>query len=401
MPEDGFAPLIVTVIIIVVLSLLTLGFVALVNNSKENALTAQLNNDAYYAAESGVNDALEAIANGYSQSKNSCPPLPAGSPQAGAQYLENNIINTSTNNLDYYPCLLINFTPSTLVYSNVGSTNPTVALLTTVSQDDPSVPAYPTDLVFSWEPSAESGISYPYAFAHGSLRCSPTINGPCLPPADSWKAVVGATTKQIAGILRVALTPLQSGSLSYIKDTSTTYTSFLYPLSGTGAVSTDTTLDTNSPGSTVGSNSGWVASGNCSNANPDNNPDKCTVDIPIDPGPGSNPYYGFIMSMMSLYTSSQVTIEAFQHGTQLLFSNAQTMIDSTGSDHGVLKRIQVRIPTVNDTGFAGYGAESTNSICKDMFSYPANPNTGNAGQAGSPCLGTLPAPYDDASNNGF
>ncbi|MGH7234477.1 MAG: PilX N-terminal domain-containing pilus assembly protein, partial [Candidatus Saccharimonadales bacterium] len=67
--EEGFAPIIVSIIIVIVLSLLTVGFVTLANNSAQNALNRQLSNNAYYAADSGVNDAIAAITHGYLKAK--------------------------------------------------------------------------------------------------------------------------------------------------------------------------------------------------------------------------------------------------------------------------------------------------------------------------------------------
>ena len=67
--DNGFAPLIITIIVVIILSLLTVGFVSLIRNNQKNALNQQLNNDAYYAAETGVNDAIKAIDSGYTSSK--------------------------------------------------------------------------------------------------------------------------------------------------------------------------------------------------------------------------------------------------------------------------------------------------------------------------------------------
>lgn len=362
--ESGFAPIIVSIIIVVVLSLLTLGFVTLANNSAKNALNRQLSNNAYYAADSGINDAIQAIASGtYNKAKNFC------GPDTTNPFLRNNHINGSQ---DYYSCLLINPTPATLQYSSVSSSQPVVALISTINSiGAPTNPAY---IILSWEPSAQVEVA-PYVFAPSSYfpvcNLSANINGACLPNAAGWTSF----GKPITGILRLALTPLQNrGPLP--SDTSSTYTAFLYPQSGNGSATMAPSYSVN----TIGPNSGLEVSGNCSVLTIQ--PDDCNVEIPI----GSANTNGFIMSLSSLYTNSRVTIEAFDNsGAPLLFRNSQVMIDSTGYDHGVQRRIQVRISSLNYNGFPSYDIASSNSVCKDLQAYPGNDATGNPGNAASIC----------------
>lgn len=363
--EEGFAPIIVSIIIVIVLSLITLGFVSLANNSAKNALNRQLSNNAYYAADSGINDAIKAIASGsYTGTKQTCGPV------VGNPYLGNNQINGPQ---DYYSCLLINPSPATLQYSSVSSNQPIVALLSTVNSSGAAT--NPSYFIFSWEPSAQVEAS-PYVFAPASYfpNCTIVSNiyGACLPAAANW---IDSSKKPITGILRLSLTPLQDRN-TLPSDTSSTYTAFLYPQSGSGSVNSAPSYSSN----TIGPNSGLEVSGNCNSVS--TQPDNCTVEIPVS----SSATNGYIMSMRSLYTNSRVTIEAFDsQGNPLLFNNGQTMIDSTGFDHGVKRRIQVRISSLNYNGFPGYDIASSNSICKDLQAYPANNATGNPGNAISIC----------------
>lgn len=367
--EDGFAPIIVSIIIVVVLSLLTLGFVTLANNNAQNALNRQLSNDAYYAADSGINDAVQAITHGYLVAKDKCGTNGIDTSEQGYQYLENNQVNGSQV---YYSCLLINPTPATLQYSSVGTNQPTVAIISTVNSN--GTPVNPTNFEFSWEPASQVESS-PYAFAppisyFPQCNLGPNIYGACLPTATAWQNI----GKPITGILRLALTPLQNGG-PLPSNTTQTYTAFLYPQKGNGGVNYAAPYS----GTTIGPSSGLSVSGNCNNAS--TQPDTCNVNVPVG---GSNAN-GFIMSLLSMYTDSRVTIQAFSNGASLLFRNAQVMIDSTGNDHGVQRRIQVRISSINDNGFPAYDIASSNTICKDLQAYPANAATGNAGDALSIC----------------
>ncbi len=367
--EDGFAPIIVSIIIVIVLSLLTLSFVALANNSAKNALNRQLSNNAYYAADSGINDAIAAIGSGFHSAKTSCNPI------LSVPDLSNNQVNGPQ---DIYSCLLIDPTPSSLQYTTVTETQPTVALISTINPitNNPEAPAY---FIFSWEPSPQVE-SPPYVFAPTNYfpNCSAAsgIKGACLYPGSSWNI----SSRPITGILRTALTPIvSSGQLP--TNTSTTYTAFLYPQLGNGALSSINTAPPYSP-NTTGINGGVSVSGNCSSAS--TQPYECAVEIPIS-NAATN---GFILSMESLYTDSRVKIEAFDSlNNRLMFKNAQIMIDSTGNDHGVQRRIQVRISSINYTGFSAYDIASSSSFCKDLYAYPMNLATGNPGGAVSPNCG--------------
>ena len=127
---SGFAPLIVSIVIVTILSLFTVGFVLLMKNNTSNALNDQLNNGAFYAAESGVNDAIKALNNGYDQVKSSC------GPDSSNPYLSNNKVEN--NGQDYYSCLLINPTPLIVPGSAVlGSVVPTIFL----TKDTASIPS--------------------------------------------------------------------------------------------------------------------------------------------------------------------------------------------------------------------------------------------------------------------
>ena len=55
--EEGFASIVIALILIIVLSLLTIGFAQLARREQQTALSKQLANQAQYAAESGINDA--------------------------------------------------------------------------------------------------------------------------------------------------------------------------------------------------------------------------------------------------------------------------------------------------------------------------------------------------------
>jgi len=359
---SGFAPLIVSIVIVTILSLFTVGFVLLMKNNTSNALNDQLNNGAFYAAESGVNDAIQALDNGYGQIKSSCATDPSN------RYLRNNKIDSSGQ--DYYSCLLINPAPSNLQYSSVGTNSTTDTILTGF---DPSSGLTKIGyLEISWQAPQDMGI-----MTYNFPNCSPCKQ---FPRESQWPT-------DTPGILRILLTPMSNNGTTIPSNTSKSYTAFLYPgfsKDGTGSPDQAPVYSSN----TFGANSGEIVSGNCKN---NNQPEDCNVILDVKQAHTNS----FILSMRSIYDPTQVTITAYKHnpsGTTgssnniLDIKNAQTLIDSTGDDQGVLKRIQVRVPyLVKDFGMPSFSLQSRGTICSDLIAYPTNLSTGQPGSASSSC----------------
>lgn len=202
-------------------------------------------------------------------------------------------------------------------------------------------------------------------------------SGPCFPPESQWNN----GGKPIAGVLRVALTPLANGKGAPLpSDTTNTYTAFMYPMGGNGNTATPSSFT-----SSLGTAGGEVVSGNCSTTSTLAGNCNVSIDTSGAQADGGTPA-GFLLSMESEYNPSRVTIQAYgSSGNLLEFKNAQAIIDSTGDDQGVLKRIEVRVPTTNMLGAPAFDDTSSGSLCKDISTYPYNHSTNTPGQTSSPC----------------
>ena len=124
--QAGMVAIMVTLILMIVISLIVLGFAQISRRNQRQALDRQLSTQAFYAAESGVNDATDAIKtaveNGVAvASKPDCAST------GGGFYSTNPVIDAGTN--VEYTCLTVDPTPDTLVYSNVGMKSTIVPLI--------------------------------------------------------------------------------------------------------------------------------------------------------------------------------------------------------------------------------------------------------------------------------
>jgi hypothetical protein len=76
------------------------------------------------------------------------------------------------------------------------------------------------------------------------------------------------------------------------------------------------------------------------------------------------------LKINSLYKHSNVTVTAFSGGTPVS-TDGQVLVDATGNANGVLRRIQVRLPTNSSNGIVPrYAIQSNGSLCKRFFVTP-------------------------------
>ena len=120
--ESGLVAIVVSMVIILVLSLIVLAFAKISQREQRQALDRQLNAQAFYAAEAGINDAREAL------KQNTLSPLDVDGnnckPSLGVAY---------NRDLDgenvRYTCLLIDTTPRTTEFNSISSGESKISLL--------------------------------------------------------------------------------------------------------------------------------------------------------------------------------------------------------------------------------------------------------------------------------
>jgi type II secretory pathway pseudopilin PulG len=308
----------VTLILMIVISLVVLGFAQISRRNQRQALDRQLSTQAFYAAETGVNDASQLIK----------AALESGSPVAskddcastgGGFYSSLNPVIDSSASVEY-TCLMVDPTPNSLVYSSIG-VNSTVVPLIASSGTISSVR-------FTWQ-SKDTGTT--------PADSCPTSPSGVFTRASSWNCGYG--------VLRLDLVPT-AGPLSMDGLRTSTMTTFAVPLrpgsSGTSSVSYTTGGGNNRLGVT------------CSNSN-------CSLTVNF-PSPSSQ-YY---MRVSSIYKDVSLQVAASDGGDPVGLQGAQAVVDATGKAQDVLRRIQVRVPLVPTSSnlLSDYAVQSTEAICK-------------------------------------
>ncbi len=307
--EHGLVSIIITMIIMIVLTLIVLSFAQISRREQRSALDRQLSTQAFYAAESGINDARDVL---QSWVKNndarlntdymddcaifSAPAngnLPLGSP-------------IGSNNNTSYTCLFVDPSPLSIVFTKSD-----------------------TQHVFPLERKGGGALNTVEIYWDDGSGGSDFSGCPLINRnPQTWPANCDAP------VLRVEL--VDNANLSANK------VFFLYP-----HATTSTSLS-------FSSGTGAAAQGNCNSGGPN----RCKVTINL---PGSK-YY---LRLKSIYTPAAITIEA--NGGTAELKGAQALIDATGRAADVLRRIQVRVQA-NDLGgdIPLYALEGTDKICKQF-----------------------------------
>lgn len=326
--EQGFASIVIALILIIVLALLTVGFAQLARREQKSALDKQLSTQAYYAAEAGVNDTIQRLPALQAQALAGTltPPdqcLPGGPVTVG-----------SSQNGVRYTCVLVNLKPPDIKYDTI----------------QPEAYRYITSSAVSASGGAAASITVNWGSDDGNNSLPGNTNAG-FTPADAWKQA-----KQPA-VLEFSLTPLNDLSRAGLANN--TMTVYLYPVrSGGGNVTYGTVSQANSP-------EGTVVAANCDPSNGATYPCQATISG-LTGGTGQ-----YLFRVVDHYDASNISINGKDALGKPVAFDGQTLIDATGQAHEVLKRIQVRRATKPSYDIPN-GALDSQSTCKHFTTDPVS-----------------------------
>lgn len=374
--QAGVAAILITMIMTIVISLLVLGYAQIASEENRESLDRQLSAQAFYASESGINDAISVINNNPTSTLLSKTQTCTTDPNPASPY---NVLFDSTkppNILDQasdvaYTCLLVNPTPSSLQY-NVGNTKALVVPIDISSG---------TGIQLSWQ---EAGVNENNPSTYGFTGCQ-TSSDTFPPSGSSWdpsESGSGTGLPCAAGVLRmdlVAAATVSSGR-SGLTNSNNVLTDFATPCNGPAPCTYFPTIDFPPTPSPPPAN-GIVTPVICYVGG---TPDACHINIT-----GLSPNTPYYLRLLAIYGTQSLGISAIGGGSSNpTFSDAQVVIDSTGKANFVLRRIQARVPLNQDQNLSSNALQSTSTICKQFSIIPtANGGTG------------IPQPGLDASSD--
>lgn len=312
--QAGLVAIVVTLMILVVITLITVTFSQIIRREQRQALDRQLNTQAFYAAESGINDAVEALNDGYRTPKDACGPLTGG---ADPLSLKDNQVDEAHDVA--YTCLTIDPEPLSLEFDDIDVSQSTVIPL---KPDNPI-----SSITVAWQ--AKDGVQ--------NYDCGALAIENSFPPDDPDNPPCGT------GLLRLEVVPAASLNRDVLVNGSRTL--FLIPAeSGVTEVPSYPT------------HSGEKVAVKCDA----DQPKVCQLKLNV---PSGDLYY---LRVKSLYKNSSLTVTAHEGSNQRRLRGVQAIVDSTGKASDVLRRVQVRVPLGESLVIPDYTLQSTDTICKRL-----------------------------------
>ncbi len=325
--QRGLVSFMITLIMMMVISLIVIGFTQVTNSNRREELDRELSMQAFYAAESGVN-----AATGIVRASLSAPTGVKAQTTCNDSTYPASATALSSSPSVGYTCLLVNPDVPSIV-TNANQQTSSVFPLDPVTST--GVATTPTQLTFTW--SAAQGTT---AWAAGCQTYGSFPNN-------------GGSYTCAFGLLRVDLMYGASGG-SAAALAANTVTLFMQPLAWGSHAQTITSFS--SPkGIIVG-------------ALYDSASKTYTATVSLAPAVQTTQYY---VRITTLYRDSpRIVVDGTNAGTDLSFANAQAIIDSTGKAQDVLRRIQVTVPLQQyDSNIPEGAVQSVAAVCKQFSTY--------------------------------
>ena len=356
--EQGMASILITMIMIIVITLIVIGYAQVTRRNSREALDNQLSTQAYYAAESGVNAAANYLSTNPSYSTNTMGDCKQFINTLGGS----GVLNSS--NGTQYTCLMVDPNPTSLNLSPLDVNSSTVLHL-----DDESGQDF-EQLNFHWAEQANSD----FPDTNPTNNCSSAANL-ALPENNVWNCPYG--------ILRIDLVDGTAADISNttLQNNETVTSLYLIPSYQSGGNYTNTISMSSSPAwQPVADNPTPNLNTACVGTPPDPaaanttcpvrvaHVAKCNVggcSVTLDIAGGKPEYYARVSMMYQGTSSLTVTAkDASQPLGSVEFTSGQAVVDSTGQSEDELRRIQVRVPLVSTWDSPAYGLQTSDSICK-------------------------------------
>lgn len=352
----GVVPLLTSIFLGVLLSIIAVAFIRLAISERRQATDDDLTTAAFYAAESGLEDARRAIKEFVLNASYTDTQL-NGDECTSATGTDSTLGGTTLD--ASYSCQLIDLTPESLV-AKPGAGNSHLFKLDAVNSGT-DVPASMNRIVVQWNDQDNDG----------ERNARPSADTANLDVGD-WTSSANNYPAQLRlNLFAVARSGVQ---FSHIRDAGESVTGFINPVNVAPTVHRLTVQDFDSE----------LLQGGC------NNPGSsftCSVEIDLsnDPAiPNSGQDYWLrdiptrytstawivYMEVQTLYQSDTVQVEVFNGSTQRSLQGAQARIDVTGQSGDSFRRIETFVPLEGSGELSlpdGLSVVGGDRICKDFF----------------------------------
>jgi Tfp pilus assembly protein PilX len=378
--EEGFVSLFSTVFFMLLVTVITLGFIQITATEQQQALNNDLTASALSSAQSGIEDGKRAVLKYYSltdptsratyytqmtsPAAANCDSI-TGS-QVGADIgisATGNVVNNSQINQSY-SCLTVNLnSPDFLAQSSAGKSQlvPLKAVGNNYQQVKVSWHLLSSGVGQDGDglPGATPGVA-PYYAA-----------GPLLYPAnDSSTLPIGWSELGYPAYLRVQLYGHpNSGSWGRNELNARSRSVLLVP--GQSGISSTTAINMGAADPNPGVFGDAELTPRTIQCDPTPNSNlgsyACTalLELPTGAGFASNAN-NYFMRITPIYGATHFRVALVNSGNEVNFDQVQPIVDATGRAADVYRRLQARVQVNALTNYPEFAAEIANDICKNM-----------------------------------
>ncbi|MDQ3159287.1 MAG: pilus assembly PilX N-terminal domain-containing protein [bacterium] len=324
--QDGLVAIVVSMMFIIIITLVVVSFAFLMRREQQQVLDRQLSTQAFYAAESGVNDHVAKLIKGESfVDSTDCTGAP---------------VQLDSDSNAFYSCVIVDQSlPDVRFPTDLTKDESKLVRLTS---SDPDRPIHSIDVLWEAVESESKG-----KFASNDVYNLPTdtFSQSNKKSFANYIAVVDTMVIPISNIDSVNRTQINDAAKSF----------FAYPSTEN---QNSSKIDYRSPAA-----DGAFVGGGCDQAKADGRPLECKANINNLGG-----VKDVVVRVKPLYKNANIRLVARdKKGEQVDIIGVQAEIDSTGRANDVLRRIQVRIPLQGNQGyFPEFVLESGDDICKRL-----------------------------------
>lgn len=364
--ESGIVSIVSALILMIILSIIVLSFAQVSRTEAKDALNRQLSTEAYYSAESGVNDAYSIISADINHQPQIAPvgqtACNTGSYTSGTSYILNQSSNTE------YTCLLVNPYPQELVQKSL----PNSSSIFNINTVDPTNSDAPTGAGFLSLQFSIYNQQYQASCPNENESVSPTYFTPNI--GADWPALC----PPVVEVSLANISAAEGGGSTFTEPSllSNTKTFYLYP--ETSPSSPDSTSNLQPAQYFSNIKNGDVYGALCTPStceftidytNPANPSTTNPASLPDSQMAKINDFYGSNQMQYKLFASKFCAsgCPGFQ-GNPLDFEGDQIQIDSTGRAQTELRRVQVvtsLTPTPTLTP-PDYAIQTDDTLCKRL-----------------------------------
>ena len=327
--QTGAASILFTMVMVVVISLLAIGFSVITTNDQRATIDKTISAQAKYAAQTGINSVMEAISNGkiaQGQSQSSCTPTPSFTPDLSA-------IGSAK-----ITCLKWTYTPQSLSYTSSSFTSK-------IQPETGSIDA----ITITWGTN------------------------------NNFMPLYSSMPNNLSGLVATNFPVIKIVTAN--NDLNNEYVSYVFPSSSAAASSTVTyPVNPNSSNTTALIQ---IISTKCS-PNPANSANSCSITIKGFGG-WSNSSPGLISVSSVAGSVSSFNVSGSSGANSTSFLNSQVQIDSTAISQNQVQRLVASYSINSTSGWRPlFTAQSGNALCKN-YKYIGAQNDGGQGPASPSC----------------